>query len=197
MTALTLVGEDALCCELGKKLVSVALPKWTISGHPVDKRGITRLLPELHRYAQCARRVRPVLCIADTDHKCAVEMRDKWLPNDAPPKLLLRLAVPEAESWVLADKEAVAEFFEVPLNSIPRQPEQIVDPTSEVLAIANRSRKRHLRVEMLGNGNRLRAGPGYNQHLTRLVAQTWDVARAERNSRSLARAVVSIRSLGA
>lgn len=197
MKDILLVGEDVLCCALGKKIIEAALPDWSISGLPIDKKGITRLLPELPRYAECARHVRPVLCIADTDNKCPVEIRKQWLPPEAPQELLFRLAVSEAESWILADRHAVAQFFDVPLGVVPKAPESIKDPKSEMLKIAGRSRKKSIRSEMLTAGQQVRPGPGYNVHLGALIAQAWDVVRAQENCPSLRRAVINVQSLSA
>lgn len=193
MSEILLVGEDQLCCGLAVKLVRRVLPDWSIAGAPINKRGITRQLPELHRYAECARYVRPVLCVADTDHRCAVELRQQWLPEDPPDNFLFRLAVSEAESWVLADREGVAAFFDVPLKVIPRAPEQLHDAKQEVLRIAARSSRHEVRAEMLAPGRLLKPGAGYNVHLARLVAENWEVDRASAHSDSLERAIAHLR----
>lgn len=195
MNDILLVGEDSLCCELGAKILRTVLPGWTLSGPPINKRGITRLLPALSRYANCARHVRPVLCIADTDHECPVDMKNKWFPEDGPPSLLLRLAVSEAESWVLADRRAVADFFDVPLGSIPGEPECLEDAKLEILRIISKTRRRSLRAEMLGNSKQLRPGAGYNVHLSRLIAEKWELERAVEGADSLRRAVAAISAL--
>lgn len=192
-----MVGEDALCCALGAKIVQAILPSWTLSGRPINRKGITKLVPELRRYAECARNVNPVICLADTDGKCPVDLKNQWFPSNGSDNFLLRLAVTEAESWVLADREAVAEFFEVRLGSLPPSPEQILDPKMEVLRIARRSRRPHLRSEMLGDSRNLRPGSGYNTHLNTLVAESWDANRAAQASDSLRRAIDEIALLDA
>lgn len=194
MSDILLVGEDQLCCELAVKLVRNVLPDWSI-GTPINKKGITRLLPDLKRYAECARHVRPVLCVADTDHQCAVLLRQQWLPDDAPNSFLLRLAVSEAESWVLADREGVADFFEVPLRMIPEGAEELADAKQAVLRIASRSRRPGVRAEMLAPGIVLRPGTGYNVHLAHFVAQSWELERASPRANSLERAVANLRTL--
>jgi len=153
------------------------------------------LLPDLNRYAECARNVRTVLCIADTDHQCALELRQKWLPEDAPDNFLFRLAVSEAESWILADRQAMADFFEVPLRNIPNDPEELNDAKHEVLRIAARSRRPGIRAEMLAPGSVLRQGTGYNIHLAHFVAEAWGVERAAASAQSLGRAIAHLRSL--
>ena len=66
MKRILVVGEDALCCALGEKLVAAALPGWSLAGPAIDTKGVTKLIPALPRYSEQAQFVQPVLCIADT-----------------------------------------------------------------------------------------------------------------------------------
>lgn len=66
------VGEDGLSCALGVRLASDVL-RQSLAQPPIDTKGVTKLVPALPRYAQLAAR-KPVLCIADTDGKCAKEL---------------------------------------------------------------------------------------------------------------------------
>lgn len=184
-----MVGEDALCCALGQKLVEAAMPGWALSRAPINSRGITRLLPGLPRYAEQAKHVQPVLCVADTDEKCPVDMRAKWMPKHAPSGLLFRLAVPEAESWVLADRVAFADFFCVPMNKLPMRPECLADAKAELLRLARISKIRHIREEVVSSENLERQGVGYNTHLCSLIQGPWNANRASELAPSLGRAV--------
>ena len=49
MKQILVVGEDALCCALGLKLVAIAMPGWTVSSAPINTRGVTKLLAALPR----------------------------------------------------------------------------------------------------------------------------------------------------
>lgn len=194
MRHLRIVGEDELCCSLGARLVGEAMPGWQVHGQPHSTGGVTKLLPALSRYADQARHVRPVLCIADTDKRCPVHLIADHLPPDSPPGFFLRLAVPEAECWVLADRTAVATYFQISPQAIPGDPEQLADAKQEVLRLAKKSKVRRVREEMVAGTNPLKQGSGYNLHLRTLVSTEWSAGRAAGNSPSLQRTITRLRA---
>jgi len=176
-------------------LIQETLPGWGPSGHAINTQGVTKLVANLRRYVEQARYVQPVLCIADTDHHCPVELVNRWMPQGSPEGFLLRLAVSEAECWVLADREGVAEFFGVALARVPTSPEAEIDAKKAVLRLARRSSKRQLRQEMVSQLDMERQGSGYSFHLTDFVSSRWQPARAVDRSNSLQRAIARLRML--
>lgn len=197
MGRILIVGEDTLCCALGERLVESYLPAWGMVAPPVDKAGITKLVPALPRYAKFSQNTHAaVLCIADTDRGCAKKLAEKWRPKLAPGEFLLRLAVAEAESWVLADRVSFAKYFDVPLNRIPDAPDEVEDPTRLVLELAAKSRKRVIREEVVNRTAPIKAGSGYNLHLGAFVRGAWRTDDAAARSPSLARAVTRLQALG-
>ncbi len=195
MKLVLVVGEDALCCALGKSLVCTTLEDWKLALEPIPLGGITKLLPNLARYAEQARHVQPVVCVADTDGKCAAQLVLQWRPTHAPASFVLRLAIIEAESWVLADSEALATFFAVPQGKIPDRPDELPDPKRVVLELARRSNHRVIRNEVVSKLDPSRPGTGYNLHLANFVRTHWNAARASARSPSLARAVRDVAHL--
>lgn len=194
--ALTLVGEDALCCQLGVSLVAHALPGWRISPLPIEKGGVTRLVADLPRLSQAARHGLPVLCIADSDRDCPVEWMKRWLVvRDRHERFLLRLAVTEAESWLLADHAAMKARFRTPLHQLPQAPDDLVDPKAALLHLVQRHAPAAIRREMVSldrAGQPLRAS-GYAVHLKEFTASAWQPERAAGRSPSLRRALNRLR----
>ncbi|MCU0755274.1 MAG: DUF4276 family protein [Xanthomonadales bacterium] len=183
---MTIIGEDSLCCALAERMVDALLPKWEISGS-VDTCGVTKLVASLPRYFGFARH-QFVLCVADTDGQCPKELLDRWQVANAPQQFLLRLAVQEAESWALADREAFADYFKVVLNKIPFQVDDLGDPKRHVLNLVARSSVRRFREEMISKVDTARPGVGYNLHLQGFVRQAWRCIDAQVHSVSLQRA---------
>jgi hypothetical protein len=198
MKRILVVGEDDLCCALGARLVDACLPDWQVA-RTISTGGVSNLWESMPRYRNFARTCHPVLCIADTDGKCVLRIlsarHNTWAEDT---HLLLRLAVTEAESWVLADRERFAQEFSVPFEKIPRFPDEEADPKRQLLMLAKRSKKRIVRMEMVKaghNAGELSQGAGYNVHLCSFVRNCWRAHQAEQNSPSLKRAMRRLSAL--
>jgi hypothetical protein len=194
MTRILVVGEDALCCTLGERLVQGCLPAWRLAGPSINTNGVSHLRKALPRYARYAEDAHPVLCIADTDGGCALDLVRAWLPGSAR-RLLLRLAVPEAESWAMADFAGLASALQVPAGKVPREPDKVSDAKAAVLALARRSKSRSVRTEVVSALDPTRPGTGYNLHLCRFVRQDWRLGTAAERSPSLKRAAHRVQAL--
>lgn len=195
MREILVVGEDELCGALGARLVEYALPGWRLPLEPIVSGGVTKLRAALPRYRDQLAAHQPVLCIADTDGTCANEMLQAWLPRGPVQNFLLRLAVNEAEVWVMADRAGFAKIFGVSVATLSRDPERLADPKRELLALAGRSKVRTIREEVFRADDRSKPGSGYNLHLCRFVRSRWDPASAMENSDSLRRAVDALSRL--
>lgn len=196
MKQILVVGEDDLSCALGQQLLEQVLPSWTLSGKPINTRGITKLIPRLPGLIEQSRYVRPVLCVADTDNACPVKWLNKRLPNGAPDGFFLRLAVPESESWVLADRQGTSEFFKIAMAQVHPDPEQLADPKREMLRLAKKSKIRQISEEMVSSTDVSKQGSGYNAHLSALVHKVWRAKRASERSPSLNRAIQRLAEFG-
>ncbi|MNT53121.1 hypothetical protein D3C72_1901960 [compost metagenome] len=132
--------------------------------------------------------------IADGDQDpCVVAQRNAWLPNNPHENLILRLAVRETESWVLADYTAWSEFSEVSAAIIPPSPDELRDPKQSLLSLDAKSKKKVLREEMLpGRNSSAKVGLGYNVHMATFVRTAWSAFRAAERSASLRRAIASL-----
>jgi len=195
MKRILVVGEDALCCALGERLVADGLPGWHLARTSIDTKGVTKLVPALLRYVEQAKHVQPVLCIADTDGRCAVTLRSAWLPDRNLDGFVLRLAHSEAESWLLADREGFAKAMAVPLNKLPQNPDEESDPKRLVLSLVGRSKERLLRNEVISTTDPSKPGTGYNLHLSSFVRTQWNASRGAQCSPSLARALKRVQAL--
>jgi hypothetical protein len=195
MTALFVVGEDQLCCSMAEALVAHA-------GVPVEIRPLItggadpfrRKIPAMNKVADS---VMPVLMVADGDQAaCVVEQLNQWLPRNVSNRLLVRLAVREAEAWALADHVGFADFAQVSKDVVPPNPESEFDAKQALLSVIKRSRRRELRVEMLpSKGATSPVGLGYNVHMADFVKNHWSVDRAKERSPSLARTIPRIAEL--
>ena len=192
----TLAVEDTLSGAVASRLVGQYVPGAEIT-NMIGLSGIDsvkRRIPDLNQIAQYRG---PVLALADLDRPLACPanlVREMTGRLPVSPRLLIRLAVLEIESWILADRRAIARWLGVPERVVSRVPESLNDPKRELVQLASRSRNRSLREAIAPPGVRgtSRAGPGYNETVGGFVTQNWDPGVARRNAPSLDRAIVRL-----
>ncbi|OGP61502.1 MAG: hypothetical protein A2V67_20055 [Deltaproteobacteria bacterium RBG_13_61_14] len=124
------------------------------------------------------------------EEKCAPKLVEKLLPQRHP-NLILRVAVRELESWLLADQVNLSRFLGVSKNVIPLQPDDIPDPKQ---ALINLVRHHSLRRDIIDAlvpvpDTSSRVGKDYNGKLAEFVVKHWDVRSARRKSPSLEKAM--------
>jgi hypothetical protein len=189
MTAFAVATEDVLSEAVAEALLR------QIGDHSVEKRirqaGSGYLRKRISDFNRMAAKVMPVLLVTDLDRvECAPELVNSWLPGGPDANLLFRVAIREAESWVLADRSAFAEFLGVSVAKLPDRPDDLPDPKRALLDLVRTSRRRDLRADILpAPGISFPVGLGYNERLTGFVRRLWDCRRAAAASPSLARAV--------
>lgn len=190
------VAEDQLLASLGKKILSES-GEFDIHNELV-RGGENRLKAMLDSCIGMSKSGLPVLFLTDLDnavcagHKVADWMSGKTIPDG----LLFRVAVREAESWVMADSFRFSRFLGVSQRLISSNPDNLVNPKSDLIKLARRSRLRELR-DGIPPQTRLTAqvGPEYNHLLTGFVEQFWDLNQARCNSESLNKACIRVAEL--
>jgi hypothetical protein len=181
--------EDELSEAVAVAIVSACAGEDCV-GLRLRRNGNGYLRSRLPNFRQMAQR-EPVFVLTDLDDThCATVLLHDWIGQQPlPPNLLLRIAVREVESWLLADRAGIAHFLGVSPNLIPHNSELITDPKSFLLNIAKRAR-REVRSELIvAKGAVASQGLGYNSTLSNFVRDQWSLEQASDNSDSLRRAV--------
>lgn len=136
------------------------------------------------------------LLLTDLDTKpCPPDLLKDWLGETIKPdSLLLRIAVREVESWVLADRSQFANWLGVSEATVPIDPEACLDPKAELLNLASRSRNREMREGLLPKKDAAsKVGLEYNDLLCAFVIENWRIEEASQLSPSLERAIRRLR----
>ena len=157
-------------------------------GPVYGKTGKASLLRQLHSYNQAAQ-FWPwiVLVDLDQDADCAPPARAQWLPDPAA-RMCFRIAVREVESWLLADRETLADFLGVALSRVPTNPENLDDPKAVLVNLARSSRRRDIRVDMVPRPESGRqVGPAYASRLIEYAQGPWRPHVATQHADSLQR----------
>ncbi len=149
-----------------------------------------------------ARHIGPVLVLADLDRplSCpAALIQDLLRGVTIAPKMLVRIAVLEIESWIMADREGLANGLSIAASTVPHNPEEVEDPKRALTHLAAGSRSRAIREGIAPRRVRgtHRVGPGYNVILGQFVEEHWSPEAARHNSPSLSRSISRILSLAA
>lgn len=136
----------------------------------------------------------PFLVLTDLDtHLCPSELIASWLAVPQHPNLVLRVAVREVESWLLADRTNFAKYLGIPETLIPATPDELPDPKQTLVQLARRSgHKTHREDIAPRQGSTAKQGPDYNARLGEFVNTTCDPAKGAKSSPSLARAIAKL-----
>jgi hypothetical protein len=108
----------------------------------------------------------------------------------------LRVAVNEAESWLIADRETLAAFLGVSPDIVPLRPDELPDPKTTMINLARKSKARAVREDMVptpDSGRKI--GPAYVSRLIEYAADYWRPEVAVESSESLKRCVERLKEL--
>lgn len=194
MTLVALATEDALSEAIGQRLL-LELPVAVTPSPLLRKDGFGYLRSGMPKWRNLAK-LQAVLIITDLDRlNCPLKLIDDWLGSQpAPENLLLRVAVREVESWVLADHDALRKLLGSK-GKLPVAPDTLPDPKSHLLTLA-KSASRSVREDLVQqNGSVASQGIAYNNRLTAWVHAEWSPERASQRSPSLQRARMRLREL--
>lgn len=155
------------------------------------KRGKDFIRQNLNAYNKAAK-VIPYLVLVDLDSdECPLSLISSWFPFKKNDNLIFRIAVREAESWLISDRSNFASFMGVSKDIIPLKPEYLPDPKMYIINLAKRSRKRNIRDDLIPAGNAT-VGRNYNTCLADFVYRKWDAKKAMKHSKSLAGLIRSL-----
>ena len=131
----------------------------------------------------------------DSPKSCPPDLIQSWVKAPLNPGFFLRVAVMEIESWIIADRGALAAFLSIPVGRIPSAPDDIPQPKEFLVSLARRSKKKSLRDQLVPSRRAVtaRVGPEYNSRLSQFVREDWNLERAALVSPSLKRTIDRIR----
>ena len=175
-------------------LIECGLMPGIVSG----RHGKDHIKKKIRGYNHAAKRI-PWFVLVDLDdpNSCPAELCNIWLPEPGN-FMVLRVAVVEMESWLMADREMTATFLGVAISKVPTMPDGLPDPKQYLINLARRSRKREIReglVPRIGSGALV--GPTYASDIGNFGRTQWRPNVAAQNSPSLARCIARLRELAA
>jgi hypothetical protein len=135
-----------------------------------------------------------VLIDLNNDYKCPPELIRNCLPSPSK-NMLLRIAVREVESWLIADRDRMASYLGIPVVHIPFNPDSEPDPKQVIVNLARRSKFSDMVKDIVPKQESMRrVGPAYTSRLLAYAEKLWRINIAARSSESLNRCIRAIRS---
>jgi hypothetical protein len=191
--AINLAVEDELSEVVARRILEYTQRPYVVCAC-YRRGGYGYLKDRINSFNEAARIV-PFVVLTDLDKaECAPALIREWLSHPRHPNLLLRVAVPEVEAWLLADGPGLAQFLGVAPAIVPSNVESLPDAKNTLIALARRSRRRDLRDSIVPPpGSSRTQGPDYNGALS-LFVQQWDIGEAMQHAPSLQRTVSIARS---
>jgi hypothetical protein len=187
-----LAVEDELSEAVIRRLLKHTARGYAI-GTVYGRTGYGYLRKTIAGWNRAARGV-PFVVLTDLDrYPCPPALIGDWVPRCQHANLLLRIAVREVESWILADRDNLSTFLRVDSRSIPQHPDTLLDPKAVLINAAARSRSREIRSRVVPKrGSSATQGPDYNSCLAEFVFGAWNVDASVTSSPSLARTVARL-----
>ena len=184
-----LVVEDAPSEAVLRRLVGLAGNKLNVT-EVFRAGGFGQIKSRIANFRNACHVV-PHIVMTDLDaYPCPPDLLKDWKVGELPDRMLMRVAVREVESWLLADRDGIAKLIQVPAVKIPAYPDELPDPKQVLLNLARKSKSRRFASEFVpANGSKAKHGPLYNQHLTAFADKLWDSRHAELASPSHKRAI--------
>ena len=132
----------------------------------------------------------------DSPQNCPPQLIQSWISAPLNSGFFLRVAVMEVESWIMADRSALAKFLSIPVHRIPSNTDDIPNPKEFLVSLARGSNRRRLRDQLAPapGATTAKVGPEYNSRFGEFIQVHWDLERAAVASPSLKRTLDRIRS---
>lgn len=158
--------------------------------------GKARLLAKLTGF-NAAAAFSPWVVIVDLngDAQCAPDFVQVHMPARSP-QMAFRVAVRQAEAWLMGDREELAAYLRVSERRIPPDPEMEVDAKQSMVNIARQSRSRQVRDDMVPTAaSGRKAGANYAGRLIEFATARWRPLEAAQRVDSLSRCLQSLSAI--
>jgi hypothetical protein len=180
---INLLIEDELHLNV-LTMVLGSFPQKYVINRIFGKKGKNFIKDNLRAYNKAAS-ISPYLVLVDLDNaECPLIIINTWLNFTKSNNFLFRIAVREAEAWLISDRDNFASFMGVSRDRIDLNPENIQEPKEYIINLARKSRKRRIREDLIPEG-KASVGKNYNTCLSDFVLNYWDIKKAQKTSKSL------------
>jgi hypothetical protein len=191
---LNLAVEDSVSEALAQAILAQSKKPFFVKTR-YNRGGFGYIRKHIGSFNKAAAVGNPYFVLTDLDRAaCPSKLIDSWLGCPQNGNLLFRIAVEEAESWILADRDAFAALLGIARDRIPVNADTIRDPKEFLVRLAKSARHAQVKDAIVPRtAATASVGPGYNSTLTQFIQNRWNAKRAAAHSMSLKRAILAIK----
>ena len=187
---INLVVEDDVHYNVIAKIIQSSSKSYEIN-RVYGRRGNDYIKKNIVGFNQ-ASKITPFIILTDLDTvDCPVTLIKDWINFKKHANLIFRIAVKEAESWLISDLNNFADFMGVSKDAVDHYPEQIGDPKEYIVTLAKRSKKKNIREDIVPTGT-AQIGKNYNSCIGDFIIKKWNVNNAKKTALSLQRFVKAL-----
>ena len=129
-------------------------------------------------------------------NSCPPEFIENSFGSLKPRNICIRFAMQEVENWLIADRDNLSNFLNVPRNRFPEGGDMILNAKECIVNACRASRSREVQLDIVpAEGHTAPIGPAYNARLSEFIRSHWDLEQARLRSESLDKACTEIASL--
>lgn len=185
------VVEDIVQEQIILKIFGEYRPDVTLYS-AIGKKGKSYIKDKIRGFNEASRHL-PHVVMTDLDRiVCPPALIEDWIDFPISSKMMFRIAVVEAEAWLLADKNGFSSYIGVSADKIPTDSETIKNPKEFIVSLARKSRNKTLKVDIVPEGT-VNVGPGYNLRMSDFIMNHWNIEESLNHSRSLKKAVKRVK----
>jgi len=207
MKSINIVGEDPVTRAIIKRLLRDYRSEDCTAGAEYPFRG-GEIKKQAAIFNTAAQNGSQSFLLTDLDEiNCAPQLLNAWLNGTAvADNLLFRVAVEEAETWLIADIQGFSQWLGISPELIPapkimdtRKPQiiEICPPIKPslflMMHLANASTNEERKAALMPLRG-AKKGPNYNSELLPFIQNEWSPENARQNSYSLNKAIQRLQS---
>lgn len=197
-------GEDGVTKAIAKRLVLYTANTSDIDFFDATSRDSgSKVWQNLDRLVKLGEK-NPTVAVYDSDGECVISLLQEYCPNGWDSRYsAINIAISEAESWLLADREGFSNYLHVAKKHMPVLQEHKMEISDSIdykislylmRNIAPESNKASIR-EGLRFTDRYKKPSTYNEIIVPFVDKYWNIDNALHNSESLRRSVRRVRAI--
>lgn len=168
-------------------------------GKIFELRGAGNIKKTANIYARLANAETAVLFLTDfmdSQCPCPIAARNQYFGKSASKihqNVLLRFAVNELESWLLADHKNFSKLLGIEAQKISSTPDMLPDPKKYIANLARLSPKKAIKSDLISTSGR--QGRLYVPKMEKFIIESWNIEAAMLRSPSLGRCINRLRAL--